>query len=525
MGITVHRVWYVRPTGRLFPAARDALQQAGFTVTAFPDAAPPTDRPLILLADLSAAAERVIETLNRLPLPAHQDDVRLYLVDAPALAYLPNLIARGLCAAWLEHSPPAQLVDDLRRLLERYTAIRHAHRLQAMIPLYDLAQSFADVDDLDTLLQRVLNTAITETGADRGSIMLLAEEGDYLYIAAAIGLPDDIVREQRQRVGEGIAGWVARHRQPLVLTEGEIPPFALPWLRGRNAYSSVSLPMIHQNQVLGVLNLTKAPGRPPFVAGDVEFIGILAALGATVIHNARLFMRLQRAYRDLQRLDRLRTQIIDIAAHELRTPVTVIKGYFALLRDLNLPEIAAYLAPMERHLERLETLARDLFDLSTLRRLERRPRPRDVDLAAWLEQEAPRYHNLAQEKGIHVDIHLGADTARLDPDYLSAILRHLVSNAIKFTPEQGRVAVDISRQPHGLVVTVDDSGPGIPEPERERVFDAFYQVEDVSTRTHEGLGVGLSLVRALARAHGGTVKITNSPLGGARIIVTLPQDA
>lgn len=519
-------IWVVHPTGDLFSRAEEVLRQAGFILTPLPQEELPSDQPFVLLADLSGDVDRVIATLERLPLSPGQDDIRLLLVPHHMISALPHLLSRGLCVAWAEHEPPEHLVERVRGLLERYAAMRREHRLQAMVPLYSLAQSFADLDNLQALLQRVLETAIQETGADRGSIMLLEEEGNYLYIGAAVGLPEHIVREQRQRVGEGIAGWVAEHRRPLILTEGEIPPFALPWLRGRNAYSSISLPMIHQNHLLGVLNLTKNPGRPPFQEGDAEFIGILAVQAAAVIRNARLYMRLQHAYRDLQQLDRLRTQIIDIAAHELRTPVTVIKGYFELIRELNMPELDALLPPIERNLERLETLVRDLFDLSTLRSLERVPRPRPVDIPRWLEEHLARYREQATAAGIHLDhrVDAAARSAVFDPEHLTAILRHLISNAIKFTPRGGRVQVTVERVPPFLAFHVDDSGPGIPEEERHRVFEEFYQVEEVSTRSHEGLGVGLSLARALARAHGGTIEIADGPLGGARVSVLIPQE-
>ncbi len=519
------RIWIVPPSGRLIAQIKQTLQHAGFTLSPLPDGTLPGDTPLFLLADLSDHPEEVMCRLDQLRQASSGDSLQLILVTTQSLAHLPKVAVDGLCAAWAEYEPVEQLVDRARGLLERYESLRRGHRLQAMIPLYSLAQSFADLQDLDVLLQQVLDTAMRETQADRGSIMLLNEEGNYLYIGAAVGLPERIIREQRQPVGEGIAGWVAQHREPLILTEGEIPPFALPWLRGRNAYSSISLPMIHQNHLLGVLNLTKQPGRPPFREGDVEFISILASQAAAFIHNARLFVRLQEAYRDLQQLDRLRTQIIDIAAHEMRTPVTVIKGYFELLRDAELPGIDTYLLPMERHLERLECLVRDLFDLTTLRALEREPSPTQVDVGKWLKACLAEHQEQANTKGIHLggSVAKNGRTATFDPEHMKAILHHLLANAIKFAPRGGKVRVLVEKVQHALYVHVDDSGPGIPEEERQRVFADFYQVEEVSTRRHEGLGIGLSLARALAQTHGGTVEIGESPLGGARVSIIIPQ--
>ncbi len=396
-----------------------------------------------------------------------------------------------------------------------------------MVPLYRIAQAFTGLTNLSELLQNILETAIQEIGADRGSIMLLDEPSQTLYIGAAVGLPQDVVQYHRQKVGAGIAGWVAEHRTPLILTEGEIPPFVLSWLRGRNAYSSISVPMLHQGNLVGVLNLTKRPGKAPFIEGDVEFITILAAQAAAAIQNAKLFSQIQEAYHQLQHLDRLRTQIIDIAAHELRTPVSVLKGYIELLQDLQYPELDLFLPPILRSITQLENLARDLFDLSTLNALERSPSPQRVNTQEWLDRLLAEYLPQAEEKGILLKSHVQPDAsqAQFDPEHIATILRHLLHNALKFTPAGGYVRVLAERKGDNFVIHVDDSGPGIPPEERQRIFQEFYQVEDVSTRHHDGLGIGLALARALAHAHHAFLRVDESPLGGARFSIYIPQPA
>ncbi len=517
-------VYIVPPIDAHAQRAREVLAREGFVLREFGEPVPEDATSLVFVLSLIEHPEHVLHMLEAFPSASQRDELYVVLASQEHISYLPRVLARGLCAVWFLDEAEDVLLQRLRAVLATHERIYRMHRMRAMVPLYILAQSFADMEDLKVLLHRILDTAIREVGADRGSIMLVDESQQVLYVAAAIGLPEQAM-QQRQRVGEGIAGWVAKTRRPLILTEGQIPDFVHPWLRRRNAYSSISIPIIHAGNLLGVLNLTKHPGRQPFKEGDAEMAGILAAQAAALIHSARLFVELQRAYRDLQQLDRLRTQIIDIAAHELRTPVTVIKGYLELIAEMDIPDLHPYLEPIMRHLVRLETLARDLFDLHTLRSLEKKPQPRLINVPQWLERDviAP-YKHLIEEKHIQLEVNVAPSAFQLvlDPDHVAAILRHLLSNAVKFSPSGGRIAIQVEREQGEAIFYVDDSGPGIPEEERDRVFQGFYQSEDVSTRQHEGLGIGLTLARALAEAHEGTITIGTSPWGGARIILRIP---
>ncbi len=522
----VHTIWIVPPTGPAFAQLRPGFIEEAFRLRPLPRTSLlPNDDPLVLLADLTGTPRRVLDRLRHTLTSRPDAPFFLLLVDDRSLDDIITLTSLGDCTLWHISEPPAVFIERARAIWTRHRERQRVQRFNAVIPLYHIAQFFADATDLDKLLQRVLETALHETEADRGSIMLLEEEAQVLYVAAAVGLPEEVLHHHRQKVGEGIAGWVAQHHQPLILTEGEIPPFALSWLRGRNAYSSISVPMIHQGKTVGVLNLTKAPGKIPFREGDVEFITILASQAATAIRNARLFSQVQAALDELRQLDRLRTQIIDIAAHELRTPVAVIKGYIELLEETADDELARYLAPIHRNVRRLESLVRDLFELSTVRALGRTPQPRSVETAAWVLPWLERYRERAGEKHITLSSAIApdAETAWFDQEHVAAILHHLLTNAIKFTPEEGTIEVRLEKENARFLIHVDDSGPGIPESERERIFRDFYQVEDVSTREHEGLGIGLTLARTLASAHNIRICVDDSPLGGARFTLVIPQ--
>lgn len=480
---------------------------------------------MLFLVDLTGSPERALNRLEEMRSGRTVEDAVIALIDARSLPHISRALTLGLSGACYPADPPDALVECVRRALAHRERLQRNERLRAVVPLYQVAQSFATVTDLDTLLEHILDTAIRETDADRGSIMLVEPNTEVMRIRAAVGLPPEVVHRQRQRVGEGIAGWVAAHARPLILTEGELPPFTLPWLRGRNAYSSVSVPLIYRGQVLGVLNLTKTMGKAPFREGDLEMITVLASQAAIAIRNARLFAELQQAYEQLQRLDHLRSEFIDIAAHEMRTPVSVLTGYVELLAEMELPELAPFVAPLLRNVRRLQTIVHDLFQMSTLRALERGVHPEPVNVHPWLGGLMEAHRAEAQRKGIRLEVNVvaGLEVVVIDPDQVGTILGHLLTNALKFTPSGGQVQVTLTADEEHITLYVDDSGPGIPAEEREHVFDPFYQLEPSLTRTHEGLGLGLSIAQALARAHGGTLHVQDSPLGGARLTLTLPR--
>lgn len=518
-------IWVLAPQTQALEHVLSHLERAQFTVRPYRDSEV-TGNPLIVLADLTSDAQAQLATLKQISQEHPLSNVIFLLItDDETFRDAFPLMSTTHTLLWHVSEPPELLAQRLRACLQRRATFQRQMRTQAMRPLYRIAQAFTNLSNLEDLLQNILETAIQETDADRGSIMLLDEGSQTLYIAAAVGLPQDVVRHHRQKVGEGIAGWVAENRRPLILTEGEIPPFVLPWLRGRNAYSSVSVPLLHQGTLVGVLNLTKKPGKVPFMEGDTEFITILATQAAAAIRNAKLFTQIQEAYHQLRQLDQLRTQIIDIAAHELRTPVSVLKGYVELLEEMDLPQLTPFLPPIVRSVRQLERLARDLFDLSTLHALGRAPEPEEVEVEPWLTEVLEKHRSLAAQRQITLTHHVApaARVALFDPKHVEVILRHLLQNALTFTPAKGRVHVSVERVANDLIFHVDDSGPGIPPEERKRIFQSFYQIEAVETRQHGGLGIGLTLARTLAHTHHGTLEVGDSPLGGARFSLHLPQ--
>ncbi|GAA4350679.1 hypothetical protein GCM10023185_08670 [Hymenobacter saemangeumensis] len=253
---------------------------------------------------------------------------------------------------------------------------------------------------------------------------------------------------------------------------------------------------------------------------------------------AQRAQELQKAYSELQEslrttgrlqeLDELKTRFFTNISHELRTPLTLIIGPLEEL--LSGP---AELAPatrreryglMHRHASRLLELINQLLYIARLEAGQLRLRARRTDLRAFVEQHVAAFDSLAATRGVRLE---GAGPgpelpAFIDRDQLEKVLANLLGNALKFTPRGGQVRVGLAAGPEQAVLTVQDSGIGIPPEHLPRIFDRFHQVDDSATRQYEGSGIGLTLVRELVALHHGTVSVASTPGVGSTFTVCLP---
>jgi PAS domain S-box-containing protein len=184
---------------------------------------------------------------------------------------------------------PDELHAAVMKALERSRLDRENARLRALIPLFELSEVFMATIDLGELLDQVVHTAQQETKADRVSLMLLDEASGELTIEAVVGLHPGVVAEAREKAGEGIAGWVAKRGEPLLLDD-EVPldPKIREAMKSDEVSSALCVPLkVEEDRVIGVLNLSKLGGTP-FAQMDLELVSILCGQAAIAIENARL---------------------------------------------------------------------------------------------------------------------------------------------------------------------------------------------------------------------------------------------
>jgi two-component system phosphate regulon sensor histidine kinase PhoR len=229
---------------------------------------------------------------------------------------------------------------------------------------------------------------------------------------------------------------------------------------------------------------------------------------------------------DLRRADQIRRDFVANVSHELRTPLTAIRGYVeALLDDDDRdPHTQQFLEIIDRHSTRMERLVKDLLRLA---RLDAKQEPLDIAPCSLQQLFTTVVADLApniEAKRQQVSIHVEPDAASIqaDPAKLHDVLRNLVENAVNYSPDQAVIELAARRGEGAVVITVSDSGPGIPPEDLGRVFERFYRVDKSRSRPG-GTGLGLAIVKHLVELHNGTASVANRPEGGATFTITLPD--
>ncbi len=318
--------------------------------------------------------------------------------------------------------------------------------------------------------------------------------------------------------------------------------------RVRSAYAELpSLSEEHARSVVRhlcrTLDLILFSGHKALLTSNMHLASVQESYRELSEKNAKL----QHAFDRLKELDRLKSNFLGTVSHELRTPLTSIIGYSEMLRE----GIAGELTEEQRDFvhtihekgEQLLDLIKGLLDLSKLESGTMSLKKAEIDVVPVVLDAAQTLAPAARKKAVEIKVESepGLPTVWADAERLRQVVLNLTENALKFTPERGHVklvvrASTIERRAdedgRGLVlfsakrpaveICVVDTGIGVPDAEKERVFDAFYQVDGSATREHEGTGLGLSIVRRLVDAHDGTVRVEDNEPKGAVFVVTLP---
>jgi signal transduction histidine kinase len=240
----------------------------------------------------------------------------------------------------------------------------------------------------------------------------------------------------------------------------------------------------------------------------------------------RMAEELERRAAALDASDRARRQLLADVSHELMTPLTAMRGYIETLSmhelSLDATTRAKYLGIIEDETHRLERIVGDLLDVAKLESGGITLRHEHVTVQALFDRVRARHGReaAARDIGIRATVGDGADMLLGDPDRLEQALQNLVANAMRHTPNGGRIDLSSMRTDAGLVVVVRDNGGGIPADHLPHIFDRFYKA-DLSRRAASGSGLGLSIVKAIVERHGGTITARND--AGAVFEITIPQ--
>ncbi len=268
------------------------------------------------------------------------------------------------------------------------------------------------------------------------------------------------------------------------------------------------------------------------VMGLTEVMEILDEASQVIAYSQKLeaaSAELKAANERLKELDRLKDDFVSTVTHELRTPLTSIRSFSEILRDnpdLDPGQRQEFLRIVVEESERLTRLINQVLDLAKVEAGSLGWDIRPIDANEALDAALAATRRLAQDKGIAVLEHLPANQLQVmaDRDRLIQVLINLLSNAVKFAPQgSGRIRAELASREDGILFTVSDNGPGVPEAHHEAIFDKFRQVSDKQTGKPSGTGLGLAISRGIVEHLNGRVWVESQPGFGATFHVLLPK--
>jgi signal transduction histidine kinase/HAMP domain-containing protein len=422
----------------------------------------------------------------------------------------------------------AQTLDDMRiKLKTSYEELEQ--KTKELSSLLSVSEILTSTIDLSSLLDAVVAKAVEIIpGADGGVLLLRGTDQDGLLVQCAVGLDkeslsqfvftpssdslSDLISEPTDESQKNMGGKIVA-----TFLQSDA-------LRSR-VQSYVCAEVFHRNRYVGNLIMVSFRDAQAFSESDRHLLQAIADYIAIAIERAHLTKEAEEA-RALHEADRLRSQFISSVSHELRTPLTLIKGYSTSLLRQNVSWAEEtqqeFLQIIDEKTDELRDLIDKLLQSAKLEagalKLEKEP----VLIPRLARKVVEEIASRAKKHKLTLEFAPSFPVVEADIRCMEQVLRNLVENAIKYSPEGGEIVIAGEVKEGEASVCVSDNGIGIPPEHRDRVFERFYRVDSPLTRSTSGSGLGLSITKGHIEAHGGTVWLKSTAGKGSRFYFSLP---
>jgi signal transduction histidine kinase len=408
---------------------------------------------------------------------------------------------------------------------------KRAHEMETVA---ELSITTSTALDPDLLLQTIVDHTQERFGVYHAHIYLVDESLQTLNLAAGAGEVGRKMMAGEHSLAmdaeQSLVARAARERRAVIVDNARMDPGFLPNPFLPETRSEMAVPLIVGDKLLGVFDV-QSDRLKGFSAEDASIYTTLASQVAVALQNARLYVEQAATVTKLRELDRLKSSFLANMSHELRTPLNSILGFSdVIMNEMDGPlteEMSNDVKLINKNGQHLLHLINDVLDMAKIEAGRMNLAPETFNLNEVLNEALSITSSLAPEKDLLVQIEPDSDTQVeifADRIRLRQILINLVNNSIKFT-EKGKISIRACRQPgENLLITVKDTGIGIPSGNLEIIFQEFAQVDSSSTRKAGGTGLGLPISRRLVEMHGGRLwaESTGIPGEGSTFYVELP---
>jgi signal transduction histidine kinase/DNA-binding response OmpR family regulator len=435
--------------------------------------------------------------------------------DAGAADYITKPFDAGVLRARVKAF--ADLFEQREDIHSRDVAIRTRERdeaVQRLAAFERIATAALEEGDLTVFLRKLLGVFM-EVADSADSAAILLREGELLRVHATAGRTARVEGET-MRMGEGFEGGIAASGEAVSTRDVGGAAKVEGGVRGE-----FGVPMRHDGEVIGVAQIGSTSG-PRFSAVEKRLLVAIAERAAWAVAQRVRFGALERlaneretllenerlARRDAELANRAKDEFLATVSHELRTPLNAMLGWAQIAMARATPDLERPLQIIMRNARAQSRLIEDMIDISRIVSGQLRLELVSASVAAAIEGAVEALRPVAEEKGVALVTSVGAvGSIAADADRLQQMVWNLVSNAIKFTPKGGKVTLEAARAEGRVTIRVSDTGAGISPELQPVIFEPFRQGDGSTTRRYGGLGLGLTIVRQLVQAHGGTVRV------------------
>jgi two-component system, NtrC family, sensor kinase len=405
--------------------------------------------------------------------------------------------------------------------------------VEQLTALGEVGRAVSSTLDLETVLTTIVSRAVELSGLDGGVVFEydeVTEEFVQRVATETAGALAEARRTVRIQKGEGVVGRTALTLEPVQVPDITVPGAHGGRLRDTLIESGVravlAVPMVYERRLIGSLGVTRnRPGE--FPAETIELLRTFATQSALAIQNARLFQEIEDKSRQLEAASQHKSEFLANMSHELRTPLNAIIGFSEVLNERMFGELNEkqdeYLKDIYASGQHLLSLINDILDLSKVEAGRMELEVADFDLPAAIDNALILVRERASRRGITLGRAIDERVGMVQGDErkVKQALLNLLSNALKFTPEGGRIDVRAAMNDGMAEISVADTGVGIAPEDQEAIFEEFRQVGTADKKV-EGTGLGLALSRKFIELHGGRIWVKSQSGEGSTFTFTLP---
>ncbi|MEO8217309.1 MAG: ATP-binding protein, partial [Acidobacteriota bacterium] len=438
-----------------------------------------------------------------------------------------------------EAGSPSGVIVTFRDVTER-------RRLEAEMQLQaERSQILADAGAFfsSNIDPQWVNQAIAERVAeilgDWSAVILRNPGSSQLEVAAiyhrdmaSLGLAWSYIYRQPLVFGEGTIGQVISSGFPSLTSNLESAPATQSTtyhVSHMKPASLLVLPLRTRREVIGALVIAATDPEHQMTDQKLPLAELLAERAALAIENADLYTEQVEARRKLEDLSRLKDEFLSIASHELRTPVTSIKGYTQLARTLinenDLKTAEEYLVVALDQIDRMSRLILELLDVSRIETGRLDIRRERLPWSKFVREIVKHHHTYAGTRLFHISAVESDVVVEGDRDRLEQVLANLLDNAVKYSPDGTDISVKVRTEPDRVITAISDQGMGIPPDEIGQIFERFHRGRQVSSTNYGGLGLGLYISKQIVERHGGTIWVESREGAGTTFYFSLPFQA